>query len=73
LCTSARETYPGSVTAPQHSGLSLSVRENQDEVLHRLLDICSVQFLTTTIGRCDVVGTIVCSGPTEVVEAMDHI
>lgn len=66
-------TYRGSRAGDQHTGFALGARTDGAEILSSLLALPQVDYLATTVGRCDIVGTLVTRNPVGTVAALDEI
>lgn len=54
-------------------GFSVVVCGNADEVVAKVAALDEVQFMARTIGRCDVVGTMIARGRAEIAASLDEI
>lgn len=54
-------------------GFQVFLAQDAADVARTIADLATVDFLARTIGRCDLIGTMIASGPAEIAATLDHI
>jgi DNA-binding Lrp family transcriptional regulator len=64
---------PTAVGITEMCGFQVFVSRDTDEVVSKIAALGEVDFMARTIGRCDVLGTMIASGRAEIAAALDEI
>jgi DNA-binding Lrp family transcriptional regulator len=64
---------PTAVGITDMCGFSMSVSRDADEIIAKVASLDEVHFMARTIGRCDVIGTMIARGRAEIAAALDEI
>jgi DNA-binding Lrp family transcriptional regulator len=66
-------TYSNAMPADGQAGFALALRDNDDHAVKILMEIPGVQYLATTVGRCDVIGTATSYDAVPVIDVLDAV